>query len=111
MAGLRRGDIVLASAPGDYGKPRPALVVQSDFFNDDHPSIGLCLLTTHLVAAPIFRIPVMPSAENGLHERSQVMVDKVVTLPRARVHDAVGHLDDVTMARVNRALAVFFGLA
>jgi len=108
---MKRGDVVLASAPGDYGKPRRAVVVQSDFFNEVHPSIGVCPPTTHLVAAPIFRISVTPSAENGLRENSQIMIDKVVTLPRGRIRDPVGRLDDVTMARVNRALAVFFGLA
>jgi mRNA interferase MazF len=110
VAELRRGDIVLASAPGDYGKPRPALVVQSDFFNEHHPSISLCPVTSHLHAAPIFRIPVTPTRENGLRAPSQIMIDKVVTLRRERVRETVGHLDEVTLARVNRALAVVLGL-
>jgi mRNA interferase MazF len=108
---VRRGDVVIGAASGDYGKPRPAIVIQSDFFNDDHPSISVCPVTTELRNAPIFRIPVAPTAENGLRHSSQIMVDKVTTLPRARIRQAIGHLDDVTMARVNRALAVFLGLA
>ena len=108
---VRRGDVVIGAAAGDYGKPRPVVVIQADFFNDDHPSISVCPLTTELRNAPIFRIPISPSADNGLRERSQIMVDKVTTLSRARLREAIGRIDDVTMARVDRALAVFLGLA
>jgi mRNA interferase MazF len=108
---VKRGDIVLAAAPGDYGRPRPAVVIQSDFFNDTHPSVTLCLVTSHLRNAPIFRVPVAPTEENGLRERSQIMVDKVVTLPRERLREGVGRLDAQTMGRVDAAMTVFLGLA
>jgi mRNA interferase MazF len=107
---MRRGDIVTVAAPGDYGKPRPALVIQSDLF-DVHPSVTLCLVTSTLRDAPIFRITVDPSAANGLQRVSQIQVDKVLTVARERIGGVVGRLDDATLLKVNRSLAVFVGIA
>jgi mRNA interferase MazF len=107
---MRRGDVVTVAAPGDYGKPRPALVIQSDLF-EELPSVTLCLVTSELRDAPIFRITVDPSPENGLRRISQVQVDKVLTVARERVGATIGRLDDATMLKVNRSLAVFIGIA
>jgi len=107
---MRRGDVVTVAAPGDYGKPRPALVIQSDLF-EELPSVTLCLVTSELRATPIFRITVDPSPENGLRRVSQVQVDKVLTVARARLGATIGRLDDATMLKVNRSLAVFIGIA
>lgn len=107
---MRRGDVVTVAAPGDYGKPRPALVIQSDLF-EELPSVTLCLVTSELRAAPIFRITVDPSPENGLRRVSQVQVDKILTVACARVGASIGRLDDATMLKVNRSLAVFIGIA
>ena len=105
-----RGDRVTVAAPGDYGKPRPALVIQSGLFAE-LPSVTLCLLTSELRAAPILRITVDPSPDNGLRRVSQVQVDKVFTVARERIGAAIGRLDDATMLKVNRSLAVFTGIA
>ncbi|MDA8390225.1 MAG: type II toxin-antitoxin system PemK/MazF family toxin [Gammaproteobacteria bacterium] len=75
--GLRRGDIVTVAAPGDFGKPPPALVVQSDDFSE-HPTVTLCLLTSALRDAPLFRLDVAPTSENGLRVPSQIQVDKLL---------------------------------
>ncbi len=107
---MRRGDLVTVAAPGDYGKPRPALVIQSDLF-EELPGVTLCLVTSALRDTPIFRITVDPSPENGLRRVSQVQVDKTVTVARERVGAAIGRLDDATMLKVNRSLAVFIGIA
>lgn len=107
---MRRGDIVAVAAPGDYGKPRPALVIQSDLF-DVHPSVTLCLITSTLRDAPIFRITVDPSAANGLQRVSQIQVDKALTVARERIGGVIGRLDDATLLKVNRSLAVFIGIA
>ncbi|HKO10010.1 MAG TPA: type II toxin-antitoxin system PemK/MazF family toxin [Alphaproteobacteria bacterium] len=107
---MRRGDVVLAATPGDYGKPRPAVVTQSDIFNETHPSVVMCPLTTFRVEAPLFRITVEPTEGNGLRQSSQVMVDKITTLRRDRLRSTIGRLDQETMRRVDRALAVFLGL-
>ena len=107
---MRRGDLVTVAAPGDYGKPRPALVIQSDLF-DELPSVALCLVTSDLRNAPIFRITVDPGPDNGLRDISQIQIDKIVSVPRERVGGVIGHLDDATMLKVNRSLAVFAGIA
>ena len=107
---MRRGDIVTVATPGDFGKPRPALVIQSDLF-DALPSVTLCLVTSTLRDAPIFRITVDPSPDNGLRRVSQVQVDKVLSVARERIGSTIGRLDDETMLKVNRSLAVFIGIA
>jgi mRNA interferase MazF len=107
---VKRGDVVIVSAPGDYGKPRPAVVVQSDLFNDTHASIAVCLLTTNIVDAPLFRLSIEPTVQNGLRQRSQIMIDKIVALRRSRIASHVGSLDAETLQGVNRSLALFLGL-
>jgi mRNA interferase MazF len=107
---MRRGDLVTVAAQGDYGKPRPALVVQSDLF-DELSSVTLCLVTSTLLEAPLFRITVDPSPENGLQRISQVQVDKITTVKRQRVGGVIGRLDDATMLKVTRSLAAFIGIA
>ena len=107
---LRRGDLVTIALQGDLGKPRPAVVIQSDLF-DVHPSVTVLPLTSLLHDAPLVRIAVQPSTANGLREESQVMVDKPSTVMRERLGPVFGRVDDETMLAVNRALAVFLGLA
>lgn len=96
--------------PGAYGKPRPALVIQSDLF-DEHPSITILPVTGELREAPLVRVLVEPNDDNGLRKRSQVMVDKAQTVPRGKVAAVCGRLDETTMLAVTRALAVFLGMA
>jgi mRNA interferase MazF len=107
---MRRGNLVTVAASGDYGKPRPALVIQSDLF-DEVPSVTLCLVTSALRETPLLRITVDPSPENGLQRISQIEVDKIVTVKRERVGRVIGRLDDATMLKVSRSLAAFIGLA
>jgi mRNA interferase MazF len=108
---VKRGDVVLAVARGDYGKPRPAFIVQSDLFNATHASLLVCLLTTEFVDAPLFRLRLPPSPANGLREVSQIMVDKLLALPRDRIRERIGAVDDETLLAMNRALALMLGLA
>jgi mRNA interferase MazF len=95
---------------GAYGKPRPALVIQSDLFSE-HPSVTILPVTSELRDTPLFRITVEPSTENGLQRPSQVMVDKAQSVPREKVGAPFGRLDGETMLAINRALAVFLGIA
>jgi mRNA interferase MazF len=108
---MRRGDVVAVAVPGDYGKPRPAVIVQSDAFPDGHPSVVVCQMTSRLVDAADFRVTIEPDAQNGLRIRSQVMADKPVTIRRARIGQQIGHLAIEDMARLNSALAFVMGLA
>lgn len=107
---MKRGDIVVVSAPGDLGKPRPAVVVQSDLFNDTHATVAVCLLSTRIIDAPLFRLTVDPTLENGIERRSQIMVDKIVALRRGRIAQRIGALDADTLLRLNRSLALWLGL-
>jgi mRNA interferase MazF len=102
---------VLAVPRGDYGKARPAIVVQSDLFNSTHASLLVCLLTSELIEAPLFRLPIEPSPNNGLKERSQIMVDKLLALPKERIREHIGAADDETLLSLNRSLALMLGLA
>jgi mRNA interferase MazF len=108
---MRRGDVVAVAVPGDYGKPRPAVIVQTDAFPDSHPSIVVCQMTSRLVDTADFRITIDPTTENGLRIRSQVMADKPVTVRRERIGRRIGQLGGDDMARLNAALAFVIGLA
>ena len=107
---MRRGDLITVALQGDLGKPRPALIIQSDLF-DIHPSLVILPITSELRNAPLFRIAVPPSKSNGLSRKSQVMVDKPQSISRDKVGEVFGHLEDETMLAVHRALAVFLGFA
>jgi mRNA interferase MazF len=107
---MRRGDFVTIAMQGDFGKPRPALVIQADQF-DEHATVTVLRVTSTLVAAPLLRITVQPDAENGLQKPSQVMVDKAMTVKRDKVGPAFGRIDVDALVEVERCLVVFFGIA
>ena len=106
---MRRGDLVTIALQGDYGKPRPALVIQSDLFNA-HPSVTILPITGELRDTPLFRIRLEPTPGNGLQKVSQAMVDKVQSVPRERVGPVFGHAGEEAMLAISRSLAVFLGV-
>ena len=106
---MRRGDLVPVVLAGAYGKPRPALVIQSDLFAQ-HPSVTILPVTTELRPIETFRIAVTPSTKNGLRAPSQIMVDKAHTIPRDKAGVPFGELELRTLKAVDRSLAVFLGL-
>ena len=108
---MRRGDLVTVAATGDYGKPRPAVIVQTDAFPESHASVVVCQLTSELVDAPDFRVSVDPTPENGLRVTSQVMADKPVTIRRGRIGQRTGRLGNQEMTQLSAALAFVLGLA
>ncbi len=106
-----RGDVVSVAAGSGYGgKPRPAVIVQSDDFAAT-ASVALCLLTSRDLGAPLLRLPVLPSAANGLAAPSWIMVDKILTVPRSKVGHRIGALSPADLGSLDRALAVFLGIA
>ena len=105
-----RGDLVTIAMQGDFGKPRPALVIQANQFNQ-HSSMTVLPITSTIVAAPLLRITLEPSQKNGLHKPSQVMIDKVLTVKRDKVGPAFGQVNADIMLEVERCLAVFLGIA
>ncbi len=106
---VSRGDLVTIALPGDYGKPRPALVMQADAFKD-LASVTVLPLTSEMHDWPLFRITIRPSRANGLRQASQVAVDKTATVPRTKIGQRIGRADVGTMRAVDAALASFLGL-
>lgn len=105
---MRRGDLVVVALQGEHGKPRPALVVQSDLF-EQLPTVTVLPLTSQHINGPA-RVTIAPSAANGLQAASQIMVHRPQTITRTKVSRVIGRADDDTMIVVGRALAVFLGL-
>jgi mRNA interferase MazF len=107
---MNRGDLVTVAMQGEFGKARPALVIQADLFS---PSATLTILpiTSTLLEAPLLRVTVQPSAENGLQKTSQVMVDKAMTVKRDKAGSVFGRVQAQTMIEIERCLAVFLGIA
>ena len=106
---MKRGDLVTVALQGEHGKPRPALVVQSDMFPDT-TAVVVLLVTSTLIDAPLVRLDVEPTPETGLRKPSQVMVDKPMTVSVQKLGPAFGRLNDTAMLAVNRAMLLFLGL-
>lgn len=107
---MRRGDLVSVATSGDFGKPRPAVIVQSDLF-DATGSVVVLLVSGTLTDTPLFRLTTEPTPDNGLHKTYQVMVDKIMTVKREKVGPVFGRLSDENIRSVTRALAVFLAIA
>jgi mRNA interferase MazF len=108
---VKRGDVVIVATRGAYtGKPRPALVVQSDAFNATHASITVCPITSDCVDAPLFRVSLPAGRRTGLEMPSQVMVDKVVSVPREAIGRAIGRTESSELDSVGRALQAWLSI-
>jgi mRNA interferase MazF len=108
---MKRGEIWTVAGGKDYaGKPRPAVILQDNRF-DRTESITICAFTTDPTDAPLFRLAVEPSENNGLRAVCRLMVDKITTVPKSRIGARVGRLGDEDMVRLNRAVLVFLGIA
>ena len=108
---MKRGAIVVVAAKGAYmGKPRPALIVQADLFNPTHASVTLCPITSDCVDAPLFRLALPPGPRTGLKTVSQVMVDKIVSVPRGAIKGEIGQCDEREIEAVDDALCRWLGL-
>ncbi len=108
---MKRGEVWTVSGGANYtAKPRPAVIVQEDRF-DQTSSITLCAFTTDPTDAPLLRMIIEPTDRNGLKSASRLMIDKITTVPKARLGKRIGILNDEDTVRLNRALTVFLGLA
>ena len=107
---MRRGSLVTVAMQGDFGKPRPAVVIQSDALGGTD-SVLVCLLTSTLRDAPLFRLTVEPDADNGLHTPSQIMADKIVAVRREGCGAVFGQVNDAVLLSLNRLLALVVGIA
>lgn len=107
---MKRGEVWIASAGGYTGKPRPVVIIQDDSF-DATSSVTICAFTTDETEAPLFRLAIEPNARNGLRAACRLMVDKISTVPKAKLDQRIGTLDDADIVRLNRSIGVFLGLA
>lgn len=108
---MKRGEIWTIAGGTNYaGKPRPAVIIQNDHF-DSLESIAICGFTTDPTDAPLFRIPVEPSRDNGLRVVARLMVDKIATIPKTKFGARIGVLASDDMVRLNRAIVRFLGLS
>jgi mRNA interferase MazF len=107
---MKRGDIVTIALQGDLGKPRPALIVQSDFF-EHHPSVVVLPITSEIRETPLFRFTIEPTKKNGFSKTSQVMIDKVQSVAREKLRTRFGKVLDSELLEIERLLALFLGLS
>jgi len=107
---VKRGDVVVCTLAGDYGKPRPAVIVQSDLFNPTHASIIVCPVTSHLVNASLFRLDIPADSGTGLVKKSQVMVDKMTAIRADRIKNRIGSLNAKQQAEIDKGLKTWLGL-
>jgi mRNA interferase MazF len=107
---VKRGDIVTCALAGDYGKPRPAVIVQSDLFNPTHASIVVCPVTSHIVNAPLFRIDLPCDNKTGLQKDSQMMVDKLTAVRADRIKSCIGSLSIKQRIELDKAVKLWLGL-
>lgn len=108
---MRRGEVWTVSGAKDYaGKPRPVVIIQDDSF-DATESITICAITTDATEAPLFRLVIEPNERNGLRSVCRLMVDKITTVPKAKMGTRIGRLDDEEMVRLNQGMTVFLGMA
>ena len=103
--------MVLVSGKGDYGKARPAIVVQADYLIDGLDSLTVCPLTSDVLNLGFVRVAVEPSAENGLKLPSDMMVDMLQTYPKTRVFGPIGRVTEMDIRRMDAALSFFLQLA
>jgi mRNA interferase MazF len=106
----KRGDLITIAMQGDFGKPRPALVIQADLFAA-HTTVTVLLLSSTVVNIPLLRVTLQPDDRNGLRQPSQVMIDKAMTIKRQKLGQPIGHIDAPTLVEIERRLAVFLGIA
>lgn len=107
---FKKGDVVICAQSGDYDKPRPAIIVQSDLFNPTHSSITICPITSHLIDTPLFRIELYPSTDNGLKHHSQIMVDKISSLSKEKIQQKIGLLSSAEIKKVQDAIKLWLDL-
>jgi mRNA interferase MazF len=107
---MKRGEIITVAVQGDYGKPRPAVVIQSDWL-DDTDSVLVCLITTTRRDTPLYRLDLSANRETGLREPSQVMVEKIMAVRREKCGLPIGQMDAATLVSLGRMLALTIGIA
>ena len=106
---MKRSDLVTVVLPGDLGKPRPAVILQSDLFPHSL-TVVVAPMTSEISDVPFARITVYPTENNGLKKPTQIMLDKITNLRREKVGRVIGSLEQARMEQVEKALTILLGL-
>lgn len=106
---MKRGDLLTIALQGDYGKPRPAVVVQNDGASSTD-SILVCPTTSDLAPDNPLRIRLAANEASGLRHDSDVMIDKVGPVPRVKCGPVFGRVSEELMPQLNEALTFILGL-
>lgn len=107
---MKRGDAVVVALPGDLGKPRPAVIVQNDVLNEHLRTVLLCPISSYSSKPIFFRVPVEPTAENGLLLPSEIMIEKLQAANKSKIGKVIGQPDEIAMTRLARSLTISLGL-
>ena len=107
---IKRGEIILCNLSGDYGKTRPAVVVQSDIVNPTHASVVICPITSFLIDSPLFRLEILPNKKNGLIKKSQIMVDKIISIKRDKICKRVGVISVKDQDSLDNAIKLWLSI-
>ena len=116
---VKRGDIFYADLSpvigSEQGGIRPVLIVQNDVGNKYSPTVIAAAITSKTGKTKLpTHIDVHCSAESvedyGLARDSVILLEQVRTIDKRRLKEHIGHLDDLTMLKVNTAISVSFGL-
>jgi len=105
-----RGELWTVTGGVYASKPRPALIIQDDFFAGTD-SVTVLPLTTTIVDAPLLRVPIIHTTDNGLVQDSWVMIDKLTTVRRSNLAQRIGRVAIEELINCERLIAVFLGLA
>ncbi|MCX7123421.1 MAG: type II toxin-antitoxin system PemK/MazF family toxin [Gammaproteobacteria bacterium] len=108
---MQQFDIVICALSGDYGKPRPALIVQNSAFNAAHASIVICPITSHVEKEIVFRPTLLPDAQNGLEKISQIMIDKITTVKKEKLGQKLGVIALHKQEEVLNALRLWLNIS
>ena len=106
---MKRGDVITVALSGDYGKPRPAVIIQSDRLAEVE-SVLICFVTSDLQDAPLYRVHIDPTPENGLKVKSQIQADKIFAAPRSRLGKVIGTIQGDILDRLDAAVGLAVGL-
>ncbi|WP_267257030.1 type II toxin-antitoxin system PemK/MazF family toxin [Coxiella endosymbiont of Ornithodoros maritimus] len=107
---MKRGNIVICVVNKDYGKPRPALIIQSDLFNPTHGSVVICPITSACIDASLFRITLEPNKQNGIKKLSQIMIDKMSAIQKTKIREKIGSLAKSETELINHAIRLWLNL-
>ena len=103
-------DVVTCALSGDYGKPRPCLIVQNTTFNELHSSVVICPITSHIEKEIVFRPTLLPDPDNGLEKLSQIMIDKITTIKKDKIGQVLGCISIHKQNEVILALKLWLGI-